>query len=69
MIHVAQIVHQARTAKRLGLSVGSMDIDMAQVANYIQGVIKRVNDAEHVYTDDITVKCGTVTFQSPTTLL
>jgi pyruvate/2-oxoglutarate dehydrogenase complex dihydrolipoamide dehydrogenase (E3) component len=69
LIHVARIVHQAKTAERLGLSAGVVDIDMAHVANYIQGVIKRVNDAEHVYTDDVTVKFGTVTFQSPTTLL
>jgi pyruvate/2-oxoglutarate dehydrogenase complex dihydrolipoamide dehydrogenase (E3) component len=69
LIHVAKIVHQARTAEHLGLSAGTVDIDMAHVADYIQGVIKRVNDAEHVYTDDVTVKFGTVTFQSPTTLL
>ena len=69
LIHVAQIVQQARTAERLGLSAGVVDIDMARVADYIQGVIKRVNDAEHVYTDDVTVKFGTVTFQSPKTLL
>src|ERR1700738_2825289 len=69
LLHVAQIVQQARTAGRLGLSAGMVDIDMARVADYIQGVIKRVNDAEHVYTDDVTVKFGTVTFQSPTTLL
>ena len=69
LIHVARIVHQARTAERLGLSASVVDIDMTHVANYIQGVITRVGDAEHVYTDDVTVKFGTVTFQSPTTLL
>ena len=69
LIHVAQIVQQARTAEHLGLSASMVDIDMARVADYIQGVIKRVNDAEHVYTDDVTVKFGTVTFQSPKTLL
>jgi pyruvate/2-oxoglutarate dehydrogenase complex dihydrolipoamide dehydrogenase (E3) component len=69
LIHIAKIVHQARTAERLGLHTSIVDIDMAHVASYIQGVIKRVNDAEHVYTDNVTVKFGTVTFQSPTTLL
>ena len=69
LIHVAQIVQQARTAERLGLSASMVDIDMVRVADYIQGVIKHVNDAEHVYTDDVTVKFGTVTFQSPKTLL
>jgi pyruvate/2-oxoglutarate dehydrogenase complex dihydrolipoamide dehydrogenase (E3) component len=42
---------------------------MAHVADYIQGVIKRVYEAEHVYTDNVTVKFGAVSFQSPTTLM
>jgi pyruvate/2-oxoglutarate dehydrogenase complex dihydrolipoamide dehydrogenase (E3) component len=69
LIHVAQVVHQARTANRLGLISSHVEIDMAQVAAHIQGVIKRVQEAEHVYTDDVTVKFGTVSFQSPTTLM
>jgi pyruvate/2-oxoglutarate dehydrogenase complex dihydrolipoamide dehydrogenase (E3) component len=69
LIHVAQIVHQAQTANRLGLTTSHVDVDMAQVAAHIQGVIKRVHEAEHVYTDDVTVKFGTVSFRSPTTLL
>src|SRR6476646_46729 len=62
LIHVAQVVHQTRTATRLGLTSSSVDIDMAQVAAHIQGVIKRVHEAEHVYTDDVTVKFGEVSF-------
>lgn len=69
LIHVAQIVHQAQTASRLGLITSHVDVDMAQIAAHIQGVIKRVHEAEYVYTDDVTVKFGTVSFQSPTTLL
>src|SRR5690349_2854220 len=69
LIHVAQVVHQTRTANRLGLTSNSVDIDMAQVAAQIQGVIKRVHEAEQVYTDNVTVKFGTVSFQSPTTLM
>ena len=69
LIHVAQVVHQARTARRLGLTTSYVDIDMAQAADYIQQVIKRVYEAEHVYTDDVTVKFGVVRFQSPTTLM
>jgi pyruvate/2-oxoglutarate dehydrogenase complex dihydrolipoamide dehydrogenase (E3) component len=42
---------------------------MASVAAYIQGVIERVHEAEHVYTDDITVKFGHVIFKSPETLV
>ncbi len=69
LIHVAQVVHQARTAARIGLTSRAIEIDMAQVADYIQEVIKRVHEAEHVYTDNVTVKFGKVSFQSPTTLL
>lgn len=69
LIHAAQIVHQARTATRLGLPSNNLDVDMAQIAVHIQGVIKRVHEAEHVYTDDVTVKFGEVSFQSPTTLM
>ncbi|MBV9709532.1 MAG: FAD-dependent oxidoreductase [Ktedonobacteraceae bacterium] len=69
LIHAARVVHQTRTARHIGLSPTSTDIDMVQVAAYIQDVIARVHDAEHVYTDDVTVKFGAVTFQSPTALL
>src|SRR5947199_9818973 len=55
LIHVAQVVHQTRTAARLGLTSSAVDIDMAQIAAHIQGVIKRVGEAEQVYTDDVTV--------------
>jgi pyruvate/2-oxoglutarate dehydrogenase complex dihydrolipoamide dehydrogenase (E3) component len=69
LIHAAKMVHQARAASHVGMSSSTINIDMAQIAEYIQGVIMRVRDAEHVYTDDVTVKFGSVTFQSPTTLL
>ncbi len=69
LIHVAQMVHQARTATRLGLNTCRVDIDMAQVAEYIQEVIKRVHEAERVYTDHVTVKFGGASFQSPTSLM
>src|SRR5579884_366950 len=69
LIHVAQVVQQTRAASRLGLTSSAVDINMEQVAAYIQGVIKRVHEAEHVYTDNVTVKFGTVSFQSPTALL
>jgi pyruvate/2-oxoglutarate dehydrogenase complex dihydrolipoamide dehydrogenase (E3) component len=68
LIQVAQVVHQTRTAARLGLNLSSMDIDMVQVANDIQGVINRVQEAELIYTKDVTVKFGNVSFASPTTL-
>ncbi|GHO96438.1 mercuric reductase [Reticulibacter mediterranei] len=69
LIHVAQVVHQANSAARQGLNVSGIDIDMTRISTYIQGVIKRVYEAEHIYTDDVTVKFGSVSFQSPTTLL
>jgi pyruvate/2-oxoglutarate dehydrogenase complex dihydrolipoamide dehydrogenase (E3) component len=69
LIHIAQVVHQARTATRLGLTMSPVDIDMARVADSIQEVIKRVYETEHIYTDDVTVKFGIVSFQSPTILM
>src|SRR5579859_1816345 len=70
LIHVARMVHQATTtATRVGLTMSRVEIDMKQVADSIQGVIKRVEEAERIYTDDVTVKFGAVSFQSPTTLI
>jgi pyruvate/2-oxoglutarate dehydrogenase complex dihydrolipoamide dehydrogenase (E3) component len=69
LIHVAQMVHQANSAARQGFAVSNIDIDMTRINTYIQGVIKRVYEAEHIYTDDVTVKFGSASFQSPTTLL
>lgn len=69
LIHVARLAHQARTATRLGLTTSSVEIDMVQIAASIQSIIKQVHDAEHVYTDDVTVKFGMVSFQSPTALI
>src|SRR5436853_7057761 len=42
LLHVARVVDQVRTAGRLGLNASSIEIDMAQVAASIQGVIKQV---------------------------
>jgi len=69
LIHVAQLVHQTKTASRLGITSSEMNIDMEQVAAHIQGIIKRVEEAEQIYTDNVTVKFGTASFQSPTTLM
>ena len=69
LIHAAKVVHQTRKARHIGLSSTNTDIDMVRVAAYIQDVISNVHAAEHVYTDDVTVKFGTIAFQSPTTLL
>ena len=69
LIHAAQLVHQARTAARSGLAPCEMDIDMARIAASIQEVIARMHKAEEVYTRDVAVKFGQVSFQSPTTLL
>src|SRR5258708_4711559 len=69
LIHVAQVVQQARESFHLGVTSANVAVDMAKVAASIQGVIERVHEAEHVYTDEVTVRFGHVTFKSPTTLL
>jgi dihydrolipoamide dehydrogenase len=68
LIHVAQVVHQIKNAAKLGLMPANLDVDMAKVTNYIQGVIGRVAEGEKVYTEGATVKFGNVSFNSATEL-
>lgn len=68
LLHAARIIHQTRTATRLGLAPDAANVDMAQIASYIQRVIAQVHESEQVYTNDVTVKFGAVSFLSPTTL-
>jgi pyruvate/2-oxoglutarate dehydrogenase complex dihydrolipoamide dehydrogenase (E3) component len=68
LIHVARLVHQAKNAAKLGLIHADLDIDMARVSNYIQGVIGRVAESEKVYIEGVTVKFGKVSFNSATEL-
>jgi pyruvate/2-oxoglutarate dehydrogenase complex dihydrolipoamide dehydrogenase (E3) component len=64
LIHVARVARQARNAAALGLVPGSVDVDMAKVSAYVQGVIGRVEEAERVYIEGVTVKFGRVAFTS-----
>jgi pyruvate/2-oxoglutarate dehydrogenase complex dihydrolipoamide dehydrogenase (E3) component len=68
LIHVAQVVHQARDAGKLGLLPAKLDVDMAKVSHYIQGVIERVAENEKIYTVGVTVKFGNVSFNSASEL-
>src|SRR6266849_5634146 len=68
LIHVARVAQQARDAATLGLLPAHLGVDMAKVAEYIQGVIRRVAENEQVYTEGITVKFGNVSFNSATEL-
>ena len=68
LIHVARVAQQARDAAALGLVTGNVSVDMAKVSAYVQGVIGRVEEAERVYTEGVTVKFGRVTFTSPNEL-
>ena len=69
LIHVARVVHEAQDAARLGLRSARLEVDMARVSDYIQGVISKVSETEKVYTEGITVEFGNVSFASPTELL
>ena len=69
LIHVARIVRQAQEAMSIGLTPASLGVDMTKVSKYVQGVIRRVGEAEKVYVENVTVKFGDVTFKSPTELL
>lgn len=68
LIHVAQVVHQAKNAAKFGLMPANLDVDMTNVSNSIQGVIGRVAEGEKVYTEGVTVKFGNVFFNSATEL-
>lgn len=68
LIHVAQVVHQARYAAKLGFMPANLEVDMAKVSQYIQGVIGRVAESEKAYTEGATVKFGEVSFKSATAL-
>lgn len=65
LIHVAKVAQQARDAATLGVVTGNMSVDMAKVSAYAQGVIGRVEEAERVYSEGVTVKFGHVAFTSP----
>jgi pyruvate/2-oxoglutarate dehydrogenase complex dihydrolipoamide dehydrogenase (E3) component len=65
MIHVAKVVQQAKEAARLGLMPADLGVDMAKVSEYIQGVIGRVAETEHIYTEGVTVKFGQVSTLLP----
>lgn len=69
LIHVARVVQQAKESMSLGLTPALLGVDMGKVSAYVQGVIQRVGEAEKVYTEDVTVKFGKVSFKSPTELL
>ncbi len=69
LLHVARVVKQTRDSVLLGLLPTHIEVDMANVVVYIQGVIGRIHEAEKVYVEGVTVKFGTVSFLSPTTLL
>jgi dihydrolipoamide dehydrogenase len=68
LIHVAQIVHQAQNAAKLGLMPANIVVDMAKVNSHIQAVIGRVAEGEKVSTEGVTVKFGEVSFKSVTEL-
>ena len=65
---MAQVVHQAQNAAKLGLMPTNVTIDLAKINNYIQEVIGRVAESEKVYSEGITVKFGKVSFNSATEL-
>jgi len=68
LIHVARVVQQAKDAAKLGLLLANLDVDMAKVSEYVQGVISRVAEGEKAYTEGVTVQFGRVFFKSATEL-
>src|SRR5437763_8966679 len=68
LIHVARVVQQAKDAAKLGLKPANPGVDMAKVSEYVQGVIRPVEEAERAYTEGVTVKFGKVAFRSSSEL-
>src|SRR5437588_1987009 len=68
LIHVARVVQQARDAAKLGLKPANPGVDMAKVSEYVQDVIRRVEEAERAYTEGVTVKFGKGAFRSSSEL-
>ncbi|HYX51330.1 MAG TPA: FAD-dependent oxidoreductase, partial [Ktedonobacteraceae bacterium] len=68
LIHVARVVHEARNAARLGLVPVNFEVDMAKINHHVQTVIGKVAEGEKVYTEDVTVRFGDVSFKSATEL-
>jgi Pyruvate/2-oxoglutarate dehydrogenase complex, dihydrolipoamide dehydrogenase (E3) component, and related enzymes len=70
LLHVARQVHESKQLANRGFTTASQsDIDMEQITTYIQGVIERIHESEAIYVEGATVKFGSVSFTSPTTLL
>ncbi len=68
LIHVARLLQQARAAQRFLGGSRLLDLQMPQVASYIQEVIRQVQATEQQAVSGVTVRFGAATFQSPTTL-
>src|ERR1051326_4941470 len=65
LIHVAKVAQQFRDVAALGLVTGNVGVDMAKIAAYVRDVIGRIEEAERIYTEGVTVRFGRVTFMSP----
>ena len=64
LIHVAKVAQQARHAAELGLAPAELQLDMAKVTAYVQGVIERASVAEKTYTEGVDVRLGAFEFKS-----
>src|SRR5947209_15110664 len=53
LIHVAQVVQQAKKSASLGLMPADLAVNMGKVSEYVQGVIDRVAEGEKVYTEGV----------------
>jgi pyruvate/2-oxoglutarate dehydrogenase complex dihydrolipoamide dehydrogenase (E3) component len=68
LIHVAKVMQQASPAACFGLEPANLGVDMVKVTGYVQGVIRRVAEAERIYIESVTVQFGKVSFHSATEL-
>jgi pyruvate/2-oxoglutarate dehydrogenase complex dihydrolipoamide dehydrogenase (E3) component len=69
LIHVARLLHQIMQTQRFLSEPVSFDVQIPQVSAYIQEIISQIQEMERESVKGVTVRFGTATFQSPTTLL
>lgn len=69
LIHIARLLHQIGKAQRFLGVESPVRVTMSQVAAYIQEVISAVQATEQEFVEGVSVRYGSATFQSPTTLL
>jgi pyruvate/2-oxoglutarate dehydrogenase complex dihydrolipoamide dehydrogenase (E3) component len=69
LLHVARLFHQIASLQPFVQTPMARDLSMPQVADFLGNVIEQIREAERRAIEGITVRFGSASFRSPTTLL